>query len=93
MKLDRRGQEYASFAVGGAPPTDTALEVSFDDGSTWTPMVWNSDETAVKILVAGPDMPSPSGVVLALGRNMPLVRLVDTPETVIRSTGGSIDVA
>ena len=56
-------------------------------------MDWNADETAVKVLVSGPDMPSPAGVVLTLGRNVPLVRLVDTPETVIRSTGGSIDVA
>lgn len=93
MKLDRRGQEYATFPVTGAPATDTPLEVSFDDGATWAPMVWNADETAVKVLVSGPDMPSPAGVVLARGRNVPTVRLVDTPETVIRSTGGSIDVA
>lgn len=93
MKIDRRGQEFASFPVSGAPPTDTPLEVSFDAGLTWHPMAWNADETAVQILVSGPDAPNPAGVVLPAGRNIPLVRLVDTPETVIRSTGGSIDVA
>jgi len=93
MKLARAGQEFASFPVSGAPPTDTLLEVSFDAGVTWNPMTWNADETAVRVLVAGPDMPTPSGVVLTVGRNVPLIRLVDTPETVIRSTGGSIDVA
>jgi len=93
VKIDRRGQEFATFPVTGAPPTNNPLEVSFDGGLSWAAMVWNADETAVGVLVAGPDMPSPSGVVLALGRNVPLVRLVDTPETVIRSTGGSIDVA
>jgi len=92
MKIDRRGQEFCTFPVTGAPGA-TPLEVSFDDGATWAVMDWNADETAVKILVSGPDMPSPAGVVLTLGRNVPLVRLVDTPETVIRSTGGSIDVA
>jgi len=92
VKLDRRGQEYCRFPVAGAPPTDTPLEVSFDDGATWAPMAWNADETAVTVLVCGPDTAAPAGVVLALGRNVPTVRLVDSPETVIRSTGGSIDV-
>ena len=93
MKIDRRGQEYARFPVTGAPGDAGVLEASFDDGGTWWPMVWNADETAVTLLVAGPDMPNPDGVVLRLGRNVPLVRLTDYPETVIRSTGGSIDVA
>jgi len=93
VKLDRRGQEFCSFPVTGVPADANALEVSFDDGLTWTPMTWNADETAVLVLVAGPDMPDPAGVVLPAGRHVPLVRLVDTPETVIRSTGGSIDVA
>lgn len=93
MKIDRRGQEFASFTVAGVPADANALEVSFDNGATWTVMDWNADETAVQVLVAGPDMPNPGGVTLTLGRNVPLIRLVDNPETVIRQTGGSIDVA
>ena len=93
MRIDRRGQEYARFPVAGVPVDANALEVSFDEGLTWHSMAWNEDETAVTILVSGPESPNPSGVVLPVGRNLPLVRLVDTPETVIRSTGGSIDVA
>jgi len=93
MRIDRRGQEYVRFPVAGAPADAAPLEVSFDDGGTWWPTVWNADETFVSLVVAGPDMPNPDGVVLPLGRSIPLVRLTDYPETVIRSTGGSIDVA
>jgi len=93
MRIDRRGQEYARFPATGAPASAGTLEVSFDDGATWHPMTWNQAETAVTLLVSGPDMPNPAGVVLKVGRNQPLIRLTDTPEVVIRSTGGSIDVA
>ena len=91
MKIDRRGQEYATFAVTGAPSGAATLEVSFD-GGPWSPMVWAADKTSASVLVSGPDVPTPAGVVLRAGRNVPVVRLTDTPEVVIRSTGGSIDV-
>jgi len=56
-------------------------------------MVWASDKSYASVLVSGPDVSNPTGVVLKVGRNVPAVRMSDTPEVVIRSTGGSIDVA
>lgn len=93
MRLDRRGQEYAHFPVTGAPANAAALEVSFDSGATWQVTTWNTDKTVASILVAGPSLTAPAGVVLPLGRTQPLLRLTDTPEVVIRTTGGSIDVS
>jgi len=92
VKLNRAGQEYARFPATGAPSDAAPLEVSFD-GGPWSPMVWASDKSYASVLVSGPDVSNPTGVVLKVGRNVPAVRMSDTPEVVIRSTGGSIDVA
>ena len=91
MKLARAAQEYARFPVDGAPSDAAPLEVSFD-GGPWNEMRWEPGNTSASVLVSGPDVPNPDGVVLKAGRNVPAVRLTDTPEVVIRSTGGSIDV-
>lgn len=93
MRLDRRGQEICHFPVTGAPANAAPLVISFDAGTTWQAMTWNADKTVASILVAGPSLTAPTGVVLPLGRTQPLLRLTDTPEVVVRTTGGSIDVS
>jgi hypothetical protein len=91
MLLPPAGREYATWTVTD-PPTGITLEVSFDAGATWATLT-AVDATTHRVLVAGPSATSnPVGtVVLAEGRNTPLIRAVDNPEVVIRD-GGTIDV-
>ena len=92
MKIDHRGQEYVHLPVTGAPADSATPDVTFDDGNEWHPTTWNADRTSVSILVAGPDMPNPAGVVLPIGRHLPVVRLIDSPETLIRTAAGTVDI-
>ena len=92
MKIDRRGQEYVHLKITGAPTDAATPEVTFN-GTSWHPLVWDGpDKASVSILVAGPDMPAPSGVVLPLGSYLPVVRLVDNPETLIREAAGTVEI-
>lgn len=96
MQLNPAGREYASFPVTGLPATVGNLDVTFNDGATWTACTWvgtGADRTA-KVLVAGPDATAnPAGTaVLTVGRNYPKTRLVDNPEIVIRDSSGVITV-
>lgn len=98
MDLPRAGREYAKWDT--TPPTSDALEVSFDGGTTWhdlqpgtvdTDDVWTADAqgTVHAILVAGPDATAnPVGTVaLAEGTTRTVVRMVASPEIIVRGTG------
>lgn len=90
VKLPKAGREYAKWVVNA--PQNTALSVSFDNGTTWHELERPAD-TEARILVAGPQATdNPAGtVVLTTGRNLAMTRLTDTPEVIIRDAG-SIDV-
>jgi hypothetical protein len=94
MKLPRTGQEYANWSVTGGPE-DGTYEVKFikpDSTNTGWLAAENVSETKIRRLVCGPDFtPSGGATQLPLGTIGVLIRLTDSPETVIR-TGGSIDV-
>lgn len=86
MKLDPAGREYATWSVNA--PAGTALEASFDNGTTWHAMERPTEGTA-RILVAGPqasDNPAGTAVLTRSGHTV-IIRLTDTPETVIRDAG------
>jgi hypothetical protein len=60
-----------------------AIEVSWDDGVTWTALTAATDpdaQDAYTLTVSGPQSGSTAGRVLTLGRNRGLVRIVDNPE-------------
>lgn len=87
MDIDRRGREWARWPNATALPPDP-LEISFDGGTTWTPMQ-RVDATTVRVLVAGPaaeDNPDDTAV-LALGRNVATVRVTAAPEILVREAG------
>ena len=94
MILSRDGAEYVHIPVTGAPFDAAPADVSFDGGFSWFTAVWNSDVTSVSLLVAGPDaiLTAPADVTLSLGRHPVSVRLIDLPETIVRSTGGIVEV-
>ncbi len=81
MRMDRRGREWVSWDIDG-PAGDA--EVTFD-GSAWRPLERTGD--TVRILVAGPDAEGEGAVVLPLGRSMGILRMVDSPEILVRSAG------
>ncbi len=91
MNLHPEGTEYVHIPIAGAPTDAGVLEASFDGGTTWHDTVWNDDKTEATILVSGPNGTG-GGVTLPEGRSLVTVRLVDTPERIIRKTAGSIDV-
>lgn len=96
MQLNPAGREYVSFPVTGLPTVVGDLDVTFNDGSTWTTCTWigTGTERTAKLLVAGPDAAAnPTGTaVLTLGRNYPKTRLIDNPEIIIKDSNGVITV-
>jgi len=87
MDIDRRGREWARWPDATALPPDP-LEVSFDGGTTWTPLQ-RVDATTVRVLVAGPAAENnPDGTaVLTIGRNVATVRVTAAPEILVREAG------
>ncbi|MDQ8040682.1 hypothetical protein RDI86_02345 [Cellulosimicrobium sp. XJ-DQ-B-000] len=88
MYIDRRGREWARWPDVTAPP-GKELEISFDAGATWIPME-REDATTVRVLVAGPEAPTPhpeGTAVLRKGRNVATVRLSAAPEVLVRDAG------
>ena len=96
--LDAGAREYRALTF--TPPLTTeALEITFDHGATWAPMVAGTLDTADiftpgvgparAVLVAGPvPTGNPAGtVVLAVKSHTFKVRLTANPEIVIRRGG------
>ncbi len=97
MRLPADGVEFAKFTV----TTDTALTAAPDIGftpsggpTTWRASVFADSNTgaltrAVAVLVAGPAAvsPDPAALVLARGEYRTAVRVVNSPEVVIREGG------
>lgn len=85
MKLHPTAVEYYALEITVDQPDVAASEwqASFDGGTTWS--------TAVDVdgrsgwLLAGPEVASPGGaIVMPAGTTYPVVRLVDSPELVVR---------
>jgi|GEM_PF-2189451 len=92
MRLHAAAREYARIPVAGLPADPTPdVEVQFAADGSWEAAT--IVDGAARILIAGPDATDnpPETVVLPLGRTLPVVRLTDNPEIVIRGAG-PIDV-
>lgn len=109
LKLDYEGREYFHYPVSGLPATLTGeMEVLFPPATDWVAMEWvittagvwsvwdgaTGLPTHARILVAGPDVGSSGGVVLAAGSSTtPKFRLTSDPEVIIRTSLASIVVS
>lgn len=83
VSIKAGGREYVTWPITGLAGTE-ALEVSVDK-STWVAMSW-TDSTHARALTASPTATSNPAdtLVLAAGSNAATIRLVDTPEIVLR---------
>lgn len=94
MRLARDGIEFAHYVFTGAPTDAAPPQIELN--GVWLDMEWvdfAGDEREARILVGGPaSTPIPGAVKLTAGRKQPRVRLVDTPEIVVRDATGTIDV-
>jgi hypothetical protein len=92
MNLDRRAREYVTFALTDTPGSGT-LEITFNNGTTWTAVTAAGGQ--VQVLLAGPDATSNpvETIVLAAGRNIAKFRATASPQVLIRTSAGAIDVA
>jgi len=109
LKLDHAGREYFHYPVSGLPADLTGgMEALFPPATTWVAMEWviitagvwsvwdgvTGLPTHARILVAGPDVGSSGGVVLAAGSSTtPKFRLASDPEVIIRTSPASIVVS
>jgi hypothetical protein len=109
LNLDRAGREYFHFPASGLPATLTGeMEALFPPATSWVAMEWVISTAGVwsvwdgatglpthaRILVAGPDVGSSGGVVLAAGSTtIPKFRLASDPEVIIRTSPASIVVS
>lgn len=90
MDLPRAGREYAHVTLEGLPAGATP-EVQVGDGA-WTALEPDGAD-GWRFLVYGPDAPTGDGIPIIAPSNAIRVRVVDTPETVIRRAAGSIRLA
>ena len=108
LKLDHAGREYFHLPVSGLPASPSGMEALFPLATVWWPMEWvittagvwsvwdgvTGLPTHARILVAGPDVGSSGGVVLAAGSSTtPKFRLASDPEVIIRTSPASIVVS
>lgn len=91
MNLDRRAREYVVFTLTDIPVGGT-LEVTFDDGAAWTAVTAVNGE--VTILLAGPDATGNPAEAIALtsGRKTAKFRSTISPQVLIRTSSGAIDI-
>lgn len=91
MILYSKGCEFLNIPT--SDNTAGALDVSFDDGETWT-VLEKVSATGARVRIAGPDAEdNPSGtVVLQLGVYRVFVRYKTADETVIRRLGDHLRV-
>lgn len=81
MKLNRHAREYYAITITTEPDVD-GWEASFDGGETWVEADTSGD--GFRWLVAGPD--ADPGTAAVVSRDIaPLVRVIDTPEIVVRN--------
>ncbi|GMA26221.1 hypothetical protein GCM10025864_39800 [Luteimicrobium album] len=88
MRLSPDAREYAHWTIT-ADVTGLAYEVDFDKTDDWHPL--EEADGTYRILVAGPDAEGEGTIPLAIGRHLARIRVVDTPEIVVRDAG-PIDV-
>lgn len=103
MDLPRTGIEYAhvtltaDVTLDGTPQVALVRTGDFPEEADWNDADWVDVETVsgdthtrdARLLLAGPQAPSPGTATVLPDRRVYLtfVRLADTPEVVIRSTG------
>lgn len=85
MELPRDGQEYAHIDFTDLP-FNVPVEVSIDERETWAATTAGDTVNQRKILLRGPDSVTTEGVLIAHDTRL-WVRVVDTPETVVRAAG------
>lgn len=89
-RIASAAREYLTFAFDGLPDDPAPnVEVQFPPATSWHALTMTG--AAGSILVAGPTADATGAVVLPLGRTLPVVRVTDNPEVVIRGAG-PIDV-
>ncbi|EFQ82685.1 hypothetical protein HMPREF0063_11894 [Aeromicrobium marinum DSM 15272] len=88
MRLHRAGAEFYAYKITTTPPVaPTDWELSIDGGTTWADAQADGDYSVW--LIAGPDYPGPGDnggaepAFTATDNTDVLVRLIDSPETVI----------
>lgn len=85
MPLNRLDREAVKIVYFRADSTDTlgAIEVSWDDGETWTTLeaaTDDDDQAAYRLTVRGPNADSTAGKLLPIGFTYGMTRIKDTPE-------------
>lgn len=86
IRLPSAGREYLTFAFDGLPADPAPnVEVQFPPATSWHALTMTG--TAGTILVAGPTADATGAVVLPLGRTLPVVRVTDNPEIIMRGVG------
>lgn len=84
MELPRKGREYLRLTLAGVP-SDATVAVSFDEGGAWHDCTKVGSE--YRLLVCGPDAEDTTDAVVVSVNCMPVVRVTDTTEVVLRHTG------
>jgi hypothetical protein len=94
VHLSRDSREFAHWTFTDLPPAPGTPQVQLL--GEWRDLTWvetTGTTRTARILVAGPDADPGTAIVLPAGRTPSRVRLLDTPEIVVREGTGSIDVS
>lgn len=82
MQLHHLAREYYTLLIDTVPEIST-WEASFDGGATWVPGEHQGLKT-MRWLLAGADA-DPTGATVISAKVMPMIRVADNPEIVVRS--------
>jgi hypothetical protein len=87
--LSKFGREYYQVEITTEPPI-TSWQISFDKGTSWHQMVYDTETKLCSVLVAGPFFTPAQGdgsqYVQILKSCSPYIRAIDDPEVIVRST-------
>ena len=72
--------------LSGVPDPAPAVQVSFDEGSTWHPAVFEGTEVALLVAHPAAVAPNPAAVVVPVDVHPIWVRYADDPESLIRES-------
>lgn len=89
MRLSKQGREFYTLELTATDAAGTIIDpdgydASFDDGVTWVAGALDVDSGWWEWLVAGPDFDTPSPATVVTSGVLPLGRLTDSPEVIIR---------
>lgn len=88
--LSRRGRQLVTWDVAGLP-ADAVAAIRLDGGTSWVPLMINTDRDMLSVWAAGPDFAAPGDVLVVPTTSRAEIR-IGAGQTTIFLDGGYIEL-